>query len=333
MQYIILDMEWNQPWPGSYAAKKPLPVPMRGEIVQIGAVRLTETQQLAEEFQVLIRPKYFRKMNRKVASLTGIRDSLLRENGISFPEAAERFRRWCGEDCIFLAWGFDDSAVLRENLAAFGMDDSWIGRWYNAQLIFNAQTDGSSAQKSLSSAMQIMSIEPTRAAHDALGDAFHTALVCQKLDLEKGVEDYDRALQEHENGFHGAELPGCLSRSVHHGYESKQSALAAMSGSENLCPVCGAQMQTGRWYSQPGRRFLSKAVCPTDGEFYIRIRLVHETDTLQVNRLVYAPESEVKTRYDDLAKAPRRHRRARRSAHVKSSGQKREPAAEKAAES
>ena len=75
MQYIILDMEWNQPWPGSYSAKKPLPSPMRGEIVQIGAVRMTQDQQVADEFQILIRPKYFKKMNRKVASLTGIRDS------------------------------------------------------------------------------------------------------------------------------------------------------------------------------------------------------------------------------------------------------------------
>lgn len=324
MQYIILDMEWNQPWPGSYAAKKPLPARLRGEIVQIGAVRLTEQQQIDGEFQILIRPKYFRKMNRKVASLTGIRDSLLRESGVTFPEAAERFRQWCGEDCVFLAWGFDDSAILHENLAVFGLDEGWIGRWYNAQLIFNAQTDGSSAQKSLSSAMQIMGIEPSRAAHDALGDAYHTALICRKLDLKRGISDYDRALQEHENGFHGAELPGCLKRSVHHGYESKQDALSAMAGRENLCPVCGAQMCAEKWYAQPGRRFLTRTVCPKDGEFYLRVRLVSEDQTLQANRLVYDASSEVKKRYDALASAPRRRRRARRGSRAKSSATKSE---------
>ena len=108
MQYIILDMEWNQPWPGSYSAKKALPSPLRGEIVQIGAVRMTQDQQVADEFQILIRPKYFKKMNRKVASLTGIRDSVLREKGVSFPEAAAKFQTWCGEESIFLTWGFDD---------------------------------------------------------------------------------------------------------------------------------------------------------------------------------------------------------------------------------
>ena len=117
MQYIILDMEWNQPWPGSYCSKKALPSPMRGEIVQIGAVRMTQEQQIADEFQILIRPQYFKKMNRKVASLTGIRDSVLREKGVSFPEAAAKFQTWCGEACVFLTWGFDDITVLRENLA------------------------------------------------------------------------------------------------------------------------------------------------------------------------------------------------------------------------
>ena len=38
MQYIILDMEWNQPWPGSYSAKKALPSPLRGEIGEVRAV-------------------------------------------------------------------------------------------------------------------------------------------------------------------------------------------------------------------------------------------------------------------------------------------------------
>ena len=31
MQYIVLDMEWNQAWPGSYAAKR-VPEKFRGEV-------------------------------------------------------------------------------------------------------------------------------------------------------------------------------------------------------------------------------------------------------------------------------------------------------------
>ena len=56
MNYIVLDMEWNQPWPGSPSSKKVLPVSIRGEIIQIGAVRLTPEGAPADEFQVMITP-------------------------------------------------------------------------------------------------------------------------------------------------------------------------------------------------------------------------------------------------------------------------------------
>ena len=67
MNYIVLDMEWNQPWPGSPSAKKVLPVQIRGEIIQIGAVRMTEDEKVAVEFLVLIKAKFYRLLNRRVS--------------------------------------------------------------------------------------------------------------------------------------------------------------------------------------------------------------------------------------------------------------------------
>ena len=83
LQYIVLDLEWNQPWPGSYAAKRVLPVQIRGEIIQIGAVRMLSDGTVADEFQVLVCPKYYKKLNSRVSKLTGLRDSRLREEGPS----------------------------------------------------------------------------------------------------------------------------------------------------------------------------------------------------------------------------------------------------------
>ena len=293
MDYIVLDMEWNQPWPGSPSSKKVLPVQIRGEILQIGAVRVTEDQQVADEFQVLIKPKYYRRLNRRVSKLTGIKESQLREEGISMPQAMEQFRAWCGEDMIFLTWGFDDITILKENLQLYGIDDSWVKRWYNAQMIFNAQTDGSNAQKALKTAMEMFEIEPSRPAHDALGDAYHTALICARLDLKKGAEEYDDALKSHVNGFHGAELPGCISRKVFYDYADKRAALAAMSGAENKCPTCSRQMLGSRWLAQPGRRYMDLATCPEHGKFLIRVRLSEQPDgTIRVSRLTYEASSE-----------------------------------------
>ena len=129
MQYIVLDLEWNQPWPGSYAAKKVLPVEIHGEIIQIGAVRLLEDSTVADEFQVLVRPKYYKKLNSRVSKLTGLHDADLREEGLPFPEALKRFRSWIGGECIFLTWGFDDITVLVDNILLHDGDPDWITKW------------------------------------------------------------------------------------------------------------------------------------------------------------------------------------------------------------
>ena len=298
MNYIVLDMEWNQPWPGSPSAKKVLPVQIRGEIIQIGAVRITEDQQVGDEFQVLVRPKFYRRLNRRVSKLTGIKEAQLRDEGIPMGEAMAKFRAWCGEDVIFLTWGFDDITILRENLRLYGIDESWVNRWYNAQMIFNAQTDGSSSQKALKTAMEIFGIEATRPAHDALGDAYHTALICAKLDLVRGVMEYGQAVKSHENGFHGAELPGCIGRKVFYDYADKQAALEAMDGPENKCPTCSAQMTGTRWFAQPGRRYMDLVECPEHGKFLIRIRLSDQPDgKVRVSRLTYEATSEAAAAY------------------------------------
>ncbi|MBR4990220.1 MAG: exonuclease domain-containing protein [Oscillospiraceae bacterium] len=323
MNYIVLDMEWNQPWPGSPSSKKVLPVAIRGEIIQIGAVRVTEDQQVTDEFQILIKPKYYRHLNRRVSKLTGIKESRLREEGVPFPEAMEQFRAWCGEDIIFLTWGFDDIGILRENLQLFELETDWTDKWYNAQMIFNAQTDGSTAQKALKTAMEIFEIEATRPAHDALGDAYHTALICARLDLRKGQAEYDAALKSHENGFHGAELPGCIGRKVFHDYADKRVALSAMSGEENLCPICGGRMLGSRWFAQPGHRYMDLATCPEHGKFLIRVRLSQQADGLiRVSRLTYEATSEAAEAYARRAEKadpeetvrPRRRRRHRSGA-------------------
>ena len=322
MDYIVLDMEWNQPWPGSPSAKKVLPVQIRGEIIQIGAVRVTEDQQVADEFQVLIKPKVYRHLNRRVSKLTGIKESQLKELGVPYPEAMEQFRAWCGEDIVFITWGFDDITILRENLRLYGLDESWTDRWYNAQMIFNAQTDGSNAQKALKTALEIFEITPSRPAHDALGDAYHTALICARLDLKKGMEEYGQALKSHENGFHGAELPGCIDRKVFHDFDSKPAALAAMAGKDNKCPICEKQMLGSRWFAQPGRRYMDLATCPEHGKFLIRVRLSDQPDgTVRVSRLTYEATSEAAEAYARRAekadpeerKSSDRRRRRRRS--------------------
>ena len=314
MQYIVLDMEWNQAWPGSSAARR-VPEKFRGEIIQIGAVRVTDRQIVGDEFQVLIKPKVFRKLNKKVSQLTGIKDAQLAEFGIPFPEAMEQFRDWCGDDCVFLTWGFDDIGILKENMALHQLDDTWVDRWYNAQMIFNAQTDGATAQKALKTAMQMAGVEASRPAHDALGDAYHTAILCTRLDLPRGMEEYNQAMKKHEDGFHGAEIPGCIARKVFHGYTSREAAMEALGGSENLCPTCNSQMSHGNWVSQQNRRYGTMSTCAEHGNFLVRVRLAPDDDgTVKAVRLIYEGDSDpAKAFSEEKAKTRVRKRKRKRS--------------------
>ena len=189
-------------------------------------------------------------------------------------------------------------------------------------MMFNAQTDGSTAQKALKTAMEIFGIEATRPAHDALGDAYHTALICARLDLQKGAEEYDQALKSHENGFHGAELPGCICREVFYDFTDKRAALSAMAGEENKCPTCGGKMLGSRWFAQPGHRYMDLATCPEHGKFLIRVRLSEQPDgKIRVSRLTYEATSEAAEAYarraakaDPEDQRTTRRRRRRRSA-------------------
>ena len=62
MQYVVLDLEWNQAMSSKSPIYNKLPIHLRGEIIQIGACKLNEDMTPGEEFQIDVKPVYFRKM-------------------------------------------------------------------------------------------------------------------------------------------------------------------------------------------------------------------------------------------------------------------------------
>ena len=116
MNYIVLDLEWNQPYDMKSMVKKP--VMLHGKIIQIGAVKLDESYHILDTFKIMVSPKCYPKMHRKVAKLTGIKTEDL-QYGFQFPVAFKHFSKWCGNDFAFLTWGTDDIKILRENMILY----------------------------------------------------------------------------------------------------------------------------------------------------------------------------------------------------------------------
>ena len=296
MPFIVLDLEWNQAMSSKSSVYNHLPIHLRGEIIQIGAVKLDENQRPCDEFSIYVRPQWFRKMHFKVKKITGIDEAML-DDAPGFPEALEMFLDWAGPDCQYMTWGYDDSGIMEENCIIHDLDIDWMGQWINLQLIFNKQTDGDKNQKSLDTAMEHFGIEQTRVAHDALADAYNTGLVCSHLNLEEGLSEYDRLLH-HLSSKKAASNSDDNTEPLEHvlsdAYPTRQSLWNADFASAPPCPVCKQALRKGKWVNQGDKRYMNLMRCDTDGAFLVRLRIRHEEDdTWHANRLIYKADDSV----------------------------------------
>ena len=184
MEYIVLDLEWNQAVSKRKIVK--YPIRLNGEIVQIGAVKVNENMEIIDVFNVYVKPIYYKKMNKNVSELTGITTENL-EEAIPFEEAIERFRVWCNGSA-FITWGLEDLRILDDNMYINSIDSSWLPETYDAQEIFDDQITMEGRQFALSYAIYYFNIKPFE-AHDALNDTLNTVKVLQKLDFAQGIRE------------------------------------------------------------------------------------------------------------------------------------------------
>lgn len=269
MHYITLDLEWNQAYAEkALAVQKRLSRRLRGEVIQIGAVKLDKNMVPCGSYQVIVKPKYFKKIHKHVSVLTGITQEQI-DLGTSLPEAAERFRKWCGRDFVFLTWGPDDIPMLKENFRVHDLPSSWLDSTYDLQLIFNAQTDGGSKQRSLEYAMEHFGIAQTLPAHDALNDAYFTALVAKRLDVIAGIKNYStRRGEVIEESVIGDADAG------EDGYVTISEMLDDGAVKNPLCPICKKPLtQELSLLHSKGQRYTYLYNCKKDGNMLLSLKL------------------------------------------------------------
>lgn len=317
MNYILLDLEWNQAYyEQSQAVQKRLGTRLRGEVIQIGAVKLSEKKEICGSFSVIVKPKFFRRIHRHVMELTGITQSMI-DAGVTLGEATSRFRRFCGEDCVILTWGPDDVPMFADNLRANDMPTDWLPQVYDLQIIYNMQTDGSNRQRSLEYAMEQMEIEQHLPAHDALNDAYFTALVAAKLDIAKGILQY-----AHHKGQYLAEWELGNADVGEVGFTAVEAILKHETVDRPLCPLCKNRLEkTGKLLHAKGQRYSRLMTCEEHGKLMLSVRIIRNlNETIRGKcTIVEATEERIAT-YEAKLKAAevvktakRRHRRSNRS--------------------
>lgn len=283
MTYITLDLEWNQAYAQkALAVQKQLSCRLRGEVIQIGAVKLDKNLKPCGSYQVIVKPKFYKKLHRHVSALTGITQEQM-DLGISLAEAAQRFKKWCGKDFAFLTWGPDDIPMLKENFHAHGIEHSWLDSVYDLQRIYAAEIEQSSKQRSLEYVMEYFEIPQNLPAHDALNDAYFTALVAEKLDVDGGVKRYNE-----NRGEYLADSVIGDADAGDDGYVTINEMLDDDIVKSPDCPICGKPLsQKGKTLHSKGQRYTFYFGCKNDGDLFEILKL-HKNfnDTWRARRMI-----------------------------------------------
>ena len=88
MQYIVMDMEWNNAYSKKLGA-------FVNEIIEIGAVKLDDSLRVLDTFSVIIKSKIGKKLRGRVKTLTHLTNEDI-SNGIPFEDAFSQFENWVG---------------------------------------------------------------------------------------------------------------------------------------------------------------------------------------------------------------------------------------------
>ena len=65
MNYIVMDLEWNQSYSGHIGEHPRMPF----EIIEIGAVKVDKNYRIIDEYSSLIKPRIYKKLHSKIRTI------------------------------------------------------------------------------------------------------------------------------------------------------------------------------------------------------------------------------------------------------------------------
>ncbi len=273
MNYVVIDLEWNQPSDWKNSGDPGLCF----EIIEIGAVLLDENRKQIKEFSRIIKPQVYKKMNYITRGIVNISKEEL-ENGEFFEDVMKEFLSWCGEDYIFCTWGPGDLVELQRNMKYYGMPDLAKGPfpYLDVQKLYGLDFEGKKSARALDHAVAALGIEQDAPFHRALSDAFYTGKILSAIRSKELLTRYsydtyhipkNRASEMHLT------FPG-YQKYISRGFMDKATAMQDREVLSSRCIVCGKKLRKCvRNFSPGGKYYLNVARCEEDGYMKSKIRL------------------------------------------------------------
>lgn len=272
MHYIVVDLEWNQPLSFDTHVYRQVGDRLIFEMIQIGAVKVGENFEVVDSISIPIRPTHYVKIHPRIRKMTQLGAEELAD-APQFLEAMDQFASWCGEDYTLLTWGCDDVSVLKQNMDFFGCKVQ-LPPLCDIQRLFS-DVHKCRERKGLKAAMEMLDIQPDEARyfHNALHDAYYTALVFAKLPNPEDVLKYP---QQPRPLIHTDKKDRCKGQ----GFASIAEAFDSEFAREPRCPVCAkkAKLEEEGYVRQTADKYIGLAKCPQHGHLLVRVKLTLTTD-------------------------------------------------------
>lgn len=313
MDYIILDLEWNQNPYGKNNFHPDIPF----EIIEIGAIRMTRERKILDSYRQLVRPRVYKKLHYKIQEITHFTNEELKR-GVDFRKAVREFLEWCGDDYMFCTWGSMDLTELQKNMKHYRMERilDFPLFYVDLQKMFSLRYDDGHMKRTLSSAVEFLEIKEDHPFHRALDDAYYTARIMQVMDFEKYKERlsidtfYYPRIKEEEIFVRFDEYTKRVSRE----YLTKDEMFEDRDISEITCNQCDEPMEVLiDWFSDSGKTYYCLGKCPHHGYVRGKIRIRRaEEDSFFAIKIMKATDEEGANSIYEKQETIREKRRERR---------------------
>ncbi|MBQ7765348.1 MAG: exonuclease domain-containing protein [Lachnospiraceae bacterium] len=282
MNYVVLDLEWNQP-DKNELVNPDLPF----EIVEMGAILLNENRQIIGEFTQIVKPVVYKEMNRITGKLIHLNTKEL-NYGKSFTDTMKDFFEWCGEEYIFCTWGTQDLTELQRNMKYHEMPPLALRPfpYLDVQKLFSIAFDKDrKVRRSLEYAVEYLQIEQDIPFHRAFSDAYYTAKVMEAMEEVSIFENYSYDV------FHVPKSRKDEVKVLFHDYakyiskefEDKTEAMQDREVISTKCYLCKKNLRKKiRWFAANPKHFYSVSVCDKHGFMKGKIRLKKSEDGVYV---------------------------------------------------
>ena len=181
MNYIVIDLEFNQSYNFSEGNITVCEPRCPFEIIQIGAVKMNKDFDITAAADFLIKPVIYNRMHPYVQDITGISMDNLK-NELGFQKVYESFIKFLdNEKSVLCVWGSSDLNALFNNIEYHELDGGLITKEYiNVQSLASSYLNRPSGVPiGLKNAVLELNLNSDMAFHNAYYDALYTAQILQ----------------------------------------------------------------------------------------------------------------------------------------------------------